>query len=75
MAKQTAIDYLLANYFNVDYTEVKALIEKAKEMEKRQMEDAYGQGLWDAEKPRSQQTFGMFKKYYEETYNFQEDEV
>lgn len=75
MAQQTALDFLLENIFAVKHSEIKELITEAKEMEKRQMEDAYGQGLWDAEKPKSQQTVGMFEKYYEETYNFEEDEV
>jgi hypothetical protein len=67
--KQTAVDWLL-NEIDMQYPEINVrrkewMVDKAKEMERMQIKDAYSAGVWE---------IGCFnrnpdaKKYYEENY-------
>ena len=65
--KQTAVEWLL-NEIDMQYPEINLrrkewMVDKAKEMEKGQIKDAYESGVWDVGCRNSDS-----KKYYNETY-------
>jgi hypothetical protein len=69
--KQTAVDYLLSELQNVielyktEWEELDSIVKQAKEMERKQIKDAYSAGVWE---------IGYFnrnpdaKEYYNKTY-------
>lgn len=66
--KQTAVEYLLSYLPQIDYGNdpyYDEIINKAKEMEKEQIIDAYEEGFFDERKGRCIDA----EKHYNETFN------
>jgi hypothetical protein len=65
--KQTAVEWLFEQYFEVKWGSMQGnmptIFEQAKEMEKEQIEDAYESGVWDVGCRNADS-----KKYYKENY-------
>jgi hypothetical protein len=63
MKKQTAVEWLYERFLFAGFATNSMWKEKAKEMEKNQIKDAYESGVWDVGCRNSDS-----KKYYNETY-------
>lgn len=63
--KQTALEYIKDNLFwPIDFNQLKRVLERAKEIEKEQIREAYYKGVRD-----EMQNLGSdFEDYYNETY-------
>ena len=66
MAEQTAVEFLVSRINKVSYDKVAELIEEAKQMEKRQIRDAYNQGDTDVAMEKPGLRSGTM--YYEQKY-------
>lgn len=66
MAQQTAVEFLVSRINKVSYDKVAELIEEAKQMEKRQIRDAYNQGDTDVAMDKPGLRSGTM--YYEQKY-------
>ena len=66
MAEQTAVEFLVSRINKVSYDKVAELIEEAKQMEKRQIRDAYNQGDTDVAMDKPGLRSGTM--YYEQKY-------
>jgi hypothetical protein len=69
MKNQTAVDWLFEELQGIHPSQIEYLqtFEKAKAMEKEQIEDAYDAGLFDGSMDDVNDR--MHKQYYNETYN------
>jgi hypothetical protein len=68
MSKQTAVEWLVEKYELVGML-TPPMIERAKQMEREQIEQAYIQGCWDEIDERMESRVEeSCKRYYNETY-------
>jgi len=64
--KQTAVEYLLDNLYLRNTLKWKDIEERAKAMEREQIEDSYDAGLFDGTMDDVKDR--IYKKYYNETF-------